>query len=230
MNVLRAIGAPVALLLACGAGSETSAPLAPGEFRLEPSRGSQRVVRRDPARGLIEHRGLSLVEHVAAAWHVSARDLEFHLELPPGRFDVSVHSADGEGEAADASLRGGLAEYFGLRVRTEARRGDVFVLRLARRGLVPEPVVPGSVPGEPVRAHGFYRGAGAPVEQLVRYLRSYGRRPIVDETGLVGLYDIVVEWDSDAGSRAFHTALGDAGFVLTPAQRSFLVHVVEPTP
>jgi len=215
-------------LLACGAGSEQSMPLAPGEFRLTPSAGSERVVRRDPARGLIEHRGLSLVEQIAAAWNVSARDLEFRLELPAGPFDVSVRSADGANDTAEALLRGGLAESLGLRVRAEARYGDVFALRLAGRGLVPETVAPGSVVGKPVRVNGHYRGAGEPVERLVRYLRDYAQLPIVDETGLAGHYDIVVEWDSQAGSRAFRTALADAGFVLAAAQRRFVMHVVEP--
>ena len=58
-------------------------------------------------------------------------------------------------------------------------------------------------------------------------MRSFARRPVVDETQLEGSYDVVVEWDLEAGSRALHVALGDAGFELAPASRRHLVYVVE---
>lgn len=179
---------------------------------------------------MIERRGLSLVEQLAAAWQVAATDLDFRVDLPAGKFDLSVRAADATSHTAEALVRGGLAEHFGFRVRSERRQGDVFVLSLVRHGLVPEPIEPGSVEGEPVRVHGRYRGAGARIEHLARYLRRFGQRPIVDETGLAGHYDVALEWDPEAGPRAFHTALRDAGFVLTGAQRSFVVYVVEPVP
>jgi uncharacterized protein (TIGR03435 family) len=214
-------------LLACSDGGPRAAVLTPGEFRVVPSASAERRMRRDPARGEIEVRGRTVVEHIAIAWDVPVGDLDVRVDLPAGRFDLAARSVDGSLEGAEALLRGGIAEHFAIQLRTERRRGPVFVLRRAGGGLVPEPVASGSVDEPPVREIGRYRGAGAPIADLVRFLRRFGRRPIVDETGLVDEYDLLLEWDPDAGGRALHAALRDAGFVLEPAEREVAVHVVE---
>jgi uncharacterized protein (TIGR03435 family) len=215
------------VLLACSGGEPQAAELAPGEFRAGPSATPDRRMRRDVARGEVEVRGRTLAEHIAIAWDVPLGDLDVRAELPTGRLDLAARSVDGSLESAEALLRGGISEHFALRVRSERRRVPVFVLRRSREGLAPERLEPGSVHGPPAREIGRYRGAGAPIADLVRFLRRFGRRPIVDETRLAGEYDIVLEWDPEAGGRALHAALGDAGFVLEPSEREIPVPVVE---
>jgi uncharacterized protein (TIGR03435 family) len=228
LSVLRAHALVLLVLAACA--EDVPPPLEPGEFRLEPSSAVERTERRDPGRGTLERRGLSLQEHVAEAWQVPYRDLELLIELPPGTFDLRVRATDGGLEQARAMIRGGLAEHFGFDLRSEKRPRDVFLLRVTREGLRPEPVDPDAVTGERVHARGRYRGAGATIGDLAAYLRNYERRQILDETGLSGHYDIVIEWDPDAGARALHSALRDAGLVLVPTTRTTTAYVVEARP
>jgi uncharacterized protein (TIGR03435 family) len=216
-------------LLACSVGEPGAADLAPGEFRVGLSASPDRRMRRDPARGEIEVRGRTVAEHIAIAWNVPLDDLNVRAELPPERLDLAARSVDGSLAGAEALLRGGIAEHFGLRVRSEPRRVPVFVLRRSVGGLAPERLEPGTVEGPPAREIGRYRGAGAPISDLVLFLRRFGRRPVVDETRLAGEYDIVLEWDPEAGGRALHAALGDAGFVLEPSEREIPVPVVAAT-
>lgn len=217
--------------LACGeAAPPPSQPVAPGGFRLEASRSGVPAERHELHGGGIERLGLSLPEHLAVAWGVAPRDLDVRVELAAGDFDLQVVPLDGSRATAEAMVRGGLLEAFGVRVRSEVRDSDVFVLESARGGLRPEPVDPAAIAGGPVRELGRYRGAGAGIDDFARFLRGLGRRPVVDETGLAASYDIVLEWDPEAGGRALHAALRDAGFKLTPGRRSVTVWVVEPSP
>ena len=60
--------------------------------------------------------------------------------------------------------------------------------------------------------------------------RRRAQRPIVDETGLVGLYDIAIEWDPSGGRRSLQIAFRDAGFVLARGRRPYAFVVVEQAP
>ena len=226
------LSVPLAGLLlvgvACEGESEDS--LRPGGFRIEASDAPAVFERWDPETGTLERGGVSLAEHIALGWGADVRDLDVQIRLPPGDYDLSARSLDGTLETAEALLRGGLVEHFGLRVRPDRRVTDVIALRLTRTGLRPEPVTPSEVTAQPRRAAHSYRGAGAPVSDLVQWLRPRAQRPVVDETGLVGLYDIAIEWDPSAGQRALQFALRDAGLVLARARRPYAFLVVEQAP
>lgn len=215
----------VVVVVGCTGGSAET--LQPGGFKVTPSTAPEVTERRDAETGTLERRGMLLEEHLAVAWGADPRDLEFRFARPAGRYDVSARSTDGTLETAEAVLRGGLVEQFGLRVRRDVRDTDLIALQLVRRGLRPQPVEPDAEYAAGVAGRGFYRLRGGRVSEFMSWLRSYSQRPIIDQTGLDGRYDITLEWDSTAGSRAFQAALGDAGFLLIHKRGRYAFLVVE---
>jgi len=120
-----------------------------------------------------------------------------------------------------------LVEQFGLRVSRDVRETDIISLQVVRRGLRPEPVAEGEALGSSIQGPSSYRGRGTTVSDLVVWLRSYSERPIIDDTGLDGKYDITIEWDPAAGNRGLQVAMRDAGFILLHARRRYAFLVVE---
>ena len=61
------------------------------------------------------------------------------------------------------------------------------------------------------RSEGRLVARAMPIAELAVFLRWHSPRPILDETGLDGRYDFVVEWDPKGGPRELFLALGDLG-------------------
>ena len=227
---VASVRALLLMAVAVGCAEESVAPvglLGPGDFRIVASTAPERSERRDPETGTLERRGLSFEEHIAVAWGADPRDLEFRLEGPVGRYDVSARSTDGTLEVAEAVFRGGLVEHFGLRVRRDVRDTDVIALQVVRRGYRPQPVDADAEYAPAVLGRASYRARGVPISEFVIWLRSHANRPIVDETRLTGRYDITLEWDPATGPRAFEAALRDAGFLLIHARKRYAFLVIE---
>lgn len=215
----------VVVVAGCTGGSAET--LQPGGFKVTPSTTPGMTERRDAETGTLERRGMLLEEHIAAAWGADPRDLEFRSAMPAGRYDVSARSTDGTLETAEALLRGGLVEQFGLRVQRDVRDTDLVALQLVRRGLRPQAVEPDAEYAAGVVGQGSYRLRGGRISEFLTWLRSHARRPIVDQTRLDGRYDITLEWDPTAGPRAFQAALGDAGFLLIHKRMRYAFLVVD---
>ena len=227
----RRLTVPLGLLVALlGCAEESEDGLRPGGFRIMASGTPEPFERRDAASGTLERGGMSLQDHIARGWGVEPSALDVQVRLPPGSYDLSARSADGTLETAEALLRGGLVEHFGLQVRPEPRVTGVIALRLTRNGPWPEAVAPGEVTAAPRRTVDAYRGAGAPISDFVQWLQRRSQRPVVDETELTGLYDIDIDWGVNSGQMALRHALRDAGFVLASVRRPYPFLVVEPAP
>lgn len=110
-------------------------------------------------------------------------------------------------------LRGLMEERFHLRVHTENRNGPVFALRVVKNG--PPRSVDQSPPEEtqpPLgRNSAMPRGAlqmtagstfgkAIPICLLARFLGQTLGRPVIDETGLAGRYDIDIHWTPESFS------------------------------
>lgn len=101
-----------------------------------------------------------------------------------------------------------LADRFGLVVKDTTVTRPVYALVVAKGGSKLQDTVPGSPSpikseGHPMQASFFsgdIRGHGIPVSMLARSLSQIGGlgRPVVDETGLKGIYDIDLKWTPDA--------------------------------
>lgn len=136
---------------------------------------------------------------------------DFQIEGQPDwfdsqRWDVSAKSekASSEEEMSEM-LQSLLADRFKLKMHREERVLQVYVLTVGKNGpKVKEAQGGDSSIGVRIRGVGHVTGTKASMQQLTETLsdvRMNGRamlnRPVLDRTGLNGVYDFVLEWTPD---------------------------------
>ena len=147
------------------------------------------------------------------------------------RWDVSAKS---ERAASDQEmtemLQSLLAQRFALKLRQEERELQVYVLTAAKNGTKLKEAESGeSTIGVRIRGFGHLTGTKASMEQLAETLsdvRLNGRamldRPVLDRTGLKGVYDFTLAWTPDLepvdGAAAPATAGGPSIFTAVQEQ------------
>ena len=148
--------------------------------------------------------------------------------LQEGTYDVVAKLPRSAQGYFDAQLRRAVESTFGLRSRRETRELDVYVATLA-----------GGEPAGLVRAkgtrnpsfdggNGSVDAAAASVAQVLSALEDAIARPVIDETGLQGTFDVGFRWDPAAGPDAIvREAARQLGIVLTPAKRRIEVTAVD---
>ena len=112
------------------------------------------------------------------------------------KWDIEAKSDDPGGHSVEETrqmLQNMLAERFGLRIHRETEQRPAYVLTVAKDGPKFKPAEQGSTN---VRVSGnsvsLERGDLVRMTQL---LSSALGRPVVDRTGLTGLYDLSLKWD-----------------------------------
>jgi uncharacterized protein (TIGR03435 family) len=122
------------------------------------------------------------------------------------KFDIQAKSAE---PAPDAQLRimaqALLAERFGLRVHRETREMPVYVLATTKQGpmldTVAKPEQDSRRSGIEMVANGVVRGNAITMDALVRLLSSQKLgRPVLDKTGVTGLFSFRLEWTPESGT------------------------------
>lgn len=133
-----------------------------------------------------------------------------------------------------------IKQTFGYDIEEATTNMDVLVLRVNNPGA---PGLKPHVPGTPINCRYDIRGGitsvGMPISMppphaywgLARPLEIYFKSPIVDETGLTGLYDIKFRWKERYAADPNHDAMKEVmlkqlGLELVPAKRDIDVLVV----
>ena len=153
--------------------------------------------------------------------------------------DLWSIAAEAEGQPGEAQmnlmLRTLLEDRFKLKVRRETREVNLYALRVAKGG----PKLKESSDGDGERYLRIYPpkdnlstmdGHRAPIAYLVDRLWSLLRRPVMDQTGLKGEYDLKIEWADDDHREAGPDLLGAVqtlGLKLEPGKGPLEVLVVE---
>jgi uncharacterized protein (TIGR03435 family) len=70
------------------------------------------------------------------------------------------------------------------------------------------------------RRKGRFSATRASMADLVKFTRSIAPEPVVDETGLDGVYDWIMEWDPSGSGNAWLQAFQDLGLELVKGERS----------
>jgi uncharacterized protein (TIGR03435 family) len=148
--------------------------------------------------------------------------------LPEGIYDIVAKLPRSAEDDFDAQLRRAVESTFGLQSRRETRELDVYVATLADGEHV------GLVRAKGTRNPTFDGGNGsvdavaASLAQVLSELEGSIARPVFDETGLQGSFDVHFRWDPAGGADAIvREAAKQLGLVLTPAKRRIEVTVVE---
>jgi len=165
---------------------------------------------------------------VASAYGMWAWQSVFEVTLPPGRFDVIANLPEGSAEV----LRQEVKKQFGVVAHRETRESDVLLLR------VKNPDADGLKPASPAAragtryANGEYLWTKRPLNEVVGVLGFYFEKPIMDQTGLNGLYDyqLRVDWKHHNADTLKQDLLDQLGLELVPGRQPTEVLVVEKAP
>jgi uncharacterized protein (TIGR03435 family) len=183
----------------------------------------ERATHVEPAR--FSAKGATLTTLILLAWEIKSFQLvDAPAWMNTDSFDVEAISPQPvDRHRMMAMLRSLLAERFHLAVRKETRTLPVLVLSVAKGGAKLTTVAPADNPqvvfamvsgGTRMRLTGQH----VPINRLTPWLASVLNlnRPVLDETGLDGVYDFQLEWSpNDPAGGSVYSALEDAGLKLT---------------
>ena len=138
-------------------------------------------------------------------------------------------------ETVRLMLRRTLAERFGLKLRREQKASPAYVLVVTAGSNKLNEVLP--APATYRYASGRDRVVaepGMPLRVLADHLSSATGRPVIDETHLVGFYEIRLTWswvsaggEDDSGASGIVSALSQIGLKLVPEKRMIEYLIVE---
>jgi uncharacterized protein (TIGR03435 family) len=173
---------------------------------------------------LLGYTAEQLVSHV---FGLRSARTEFVAELPETCFDLVTRfpTSTDDGEHL---VQSAVASAFGVKLRYESRNVDVFVADLPKDGhhLLSATASSGGS-STSVNNTGINVVNGS-LANILYSMEPALERPIVDETGLDGSYDVAVTWDKGATPEQMAKAFTDAtGLVLTAAKRDIEFAVVE---
>jgi uncharacterized protein (TIGR03435 family) len=137
-------------------------------------------------------------------------------------FDITATAADMTGDNFPFTLQTLLEDRFKLKVHPETKEGNVYDLTIAKSGLKMQPTQPGAcVPlnlsrnraaqtpdqkscgwqqsSSSLKGIGIFitDPPGVPRQGLIGQLSAITDKPVIDQTGLTGSYDVHLEWTPD---------------------------------
>jgi uncharacterized protein (TIGR03435 family) len=153
--------------------------------------------------------------------------------MPEGRFEFGVKTQSKQTGVVHDWLRRAVQDAFGLSVRRETRRADVFVLTTGTRPaqhLSPTVTTVGS--SSTSSGGGSLNGVNLGIESIAASLEEFLGKPVVDETHLTNRYDFQLLWDDTGAEDAKPAQIVAAvreqlGLELAPAKRPIELLVVE---
>ena len=229
-------------------GAHAAAQTADEQLRFEVASIKAHADGGDARAGIEENEGfvrivnLPLRTVIAIAYDVRDTNVEGPSWLERRRFDITAKPPDGyQRRQLPVVLRNLLADRFTLVARRETREGRGYALRPLTGGhRLKESVGPRTfLTGRP----GLIAGNGRSIGELIPLLSQMVGAPVVDDTGLKGVYDVKLEWTpqltaagADAQDISIFTALREQlGLRLEPIRTAVDVVVVSsieetPTP
>jgi uncharacterized protein (TIGR03435 family) len=165
---------------------------------------------------------------VSTAYDLPPYQVDFRCELPDERYDATVVMPPGSEAECAPALQRAIAMTFGLRMWRETVTRDVYVLTTARMGTKLIPTVMASGGGS-YTSSGELSLANAPLETVARHLGDYLERPVRDETGLDGRYDVNLRWNHEQEDALVTAVCEQLGLELIPVRRPVEILVVEKT-
>jgi uncharacterized protein (TIGR03435 family) len=167
------------------------------------------------------------------AYDFSSARMVFPEGFPTQRFDLMFTLPSRSKATLKERLQQEIKQKLNLTAHRESRMADVLTLKVKDSAAPDLRPVTGGVSS--IRsARGDLMMRSASLEDLTSFLeRSFGK-PVLNQTGLNGLYDLHLQWQAEPGEpgdNALKAALLDQlGFELVPAKRQIDLLAVEKTP
>lgn len=112
--------------------------------------------------------------------------------LPEGYYDFELRAPSGHSNELQSEFIAALRTTFGLEVKQTTKKMGVYVLTQISTN------APGLYQVEKSRGGGQTKGGfrlnGSPMKGIAYYLELSLRKPVIDETGLKGLYSVDMKW------------------------------------
>ena len=116
-------------------------------------------------------------------------------------------------EARKEMMRVLLAERFGFKVHAEKRELPIFKLVQVKGGARLKAAEPNALGRGNVNINnGKLTGTGLDMDRLAYFVSSQVQRKVVDKTGLMGIYDVALEWSRDEPTGSMDAAEKAPGF------------------
>jgi uncharacterized protein (TIGR03435 family) len=205
-------------------------PSAPIEFGRTSVRRS--VSKTQGAKGRLLYQGLSLLDLISDARRVQKRQISGPDWLGSERFDIqAVIPADQTNDQIPEMLEALLHERFKLKTHDETKDMQVYRLIVAKGGAKLEKADQASgISGRSTKTTEQVT-ARITLASFAEYLSQKLDRPVVDQTGLAGVYKIQLEWGPDtvdaAGPSIFTAMPEQLGLRLAAAKTGVRVVVVD---
>jgi uncharacterized protein (TIGR03435 family) len=151
--------------------------------------------------GFVRIINLPLQAVIAIAFDVRGTNVDGPAWLERRRFDITARPPEGyQRRQLPAALRNLLADRFKLVARRETREGRGYALRVQDGGpRLQESTGPHTfLTGRP----GLIAGNGRSIGEIVPLLSQMSGAPVIDETGLTGVYDVKLEWTAQLAAPA----------------------------
>ena len=196
---------------------------APSGFEVASVRPSTREVGPDynnkitRSPGEFSGRNVTLRRLIADAWQCQLKQVIGPLWLDRNEYDIQARLPEGTGSGQEAAMLWALlAERFGLRAHEETRRMQAYVLEVGGSGPKIQPAQPG-VPVEPGSSGFRFNGTMREFADLLTVqfsmpapadpgtpVRAGGPTiPVLDKTGLQGVYEFSADVRPELGTDAF---------------------------
>lgn len=161
---------------------------------------------------------LHLRSMLSSAYDISEWNIELSSALPEQRFDFLVHVPKASEDIMKLLLCQAIKSVYGAEVRRVKREKQVLLLRHDKSSAQPGLAEAASI-GSCSDGRDRIRSTGVKMDHLARSLEGKLGAPVVDETGLTGIYAVNLDWTG--GSReSLAAALKDQlGMLLVPAGR-----------
>lgn len=178
-----------------------------------------------PGSNHISGDGIPASVMIWAAWQTDSFHLDWRAKMPEHAYRFGATVPKGRESELLPALQDAIQRNFGLRIHWDNQERDALVL-----SRLPSPNLRESQAAEPHVTFG--RGKitlkKQTVSKLAETLPNWMRKPVIDETGLTGLYDFELEYRDDGPAMLLDGLKEKYGLVLSPARRTIKMLVVEP--
>ncbi len=184
-------------------------PAAPQEIGRTSTRMSS-----DTDTGSLVYANVNLKQILARAWNVQQYQITGPDFLEDARFDVTASFPPrSTSEQLSTMLQKLLADRFGVQLHRETRELPAFGLVVAKGGpKFKQAESDGGISTNSGRGR-WHMTAKITMRRLAELLTEQAGRPVLDQTGLAGSYDLTLEWSTTdtaaADSPSLFTALQD---------------------
>jgi uncharacterized protein (TIGR03435 family) len=176
---------------------------------------------------------------MALAYGADISEMISPADKPSGRYDVLVTDPAVSPDRLQAEIK----RQFGYVAHFEQRDSDILRLELKQTGAIGLRPSQGGLNGSGSSSSSSSNGGtrkrtikmfGASVPMIIKNLQAHFDKPIVDNTGLAGTYDLTLQVETPAGESDSDTIaqalLKQVGLKLTPDRETVQMLVVEKAP